>query len=255
MSMRFRIPRVVVALLAAAVLALPLTHVAFGAGAVTHAWRAKVGASGVNGTANVSTVTTGAGSIGLKLVKLRASSALPVAVHSGTCATVGAVLFRLAPITTTSIGSASRTNVLTAAQVKLILAASTGTGKVAIRVGSGPSATCGAFAKRVASGPQAVVQSFYDWYLTPHSFAATLARPELTAGFVQWLKTHRASFPADPIVCAQEYPAWVTAGPAAIPGLSATVHITDSFSTPASVPVKLTLGPTGWQISAVGCGF
>jgi hypothetical protein len=143
----FRIPRVVVALLMAAILALSVTQVAFGSSPLTTAWQAKVGASGVNGTANVSTTTTGAGSIGLKLVKLRASSTLPVAVYKGTCASVGAVLFRLASITTSSTGAASRTNTLTAAQVKLILAATTGTGKIAIRVGSGASAKCGPFAK------------------------------------------------------------------------------------------------------------
>ena len=61
---------------------------------VTKAWLAKVGPSGVNGTASVAVVTPSAGSIGLKLVKLRASSTLPVTVYKGTCASVGPVLFR-----------------------------------------------------------------------------------------------------------------------------------------------------------------
>ena len=151
----------------------------------TNAWLAKVGASGVNGTVNLSAVTNGVGSIGLKFAKLRASSTLPVALYKGTCASVGAVLFTLASIKTTSTGAASRTNSLTAAQVTKILAATTGTGKIAIRVGSGSSARCGAFAKVSAKGPQAVVQAFYNWYLV-QAYNGTVnlrGRPDLTPAF------------------------------------------------------------------------
>jgi hypothetical protein len=245
-----RVPRAVVAFLAATIVTLSVTQVAFGASALTNAWQAKVGASGVNGTANVSTVTTGAGSIGLKLVKLRASSTLPVAVYKGTCASVGAVLFRLASIKTSSAGSASRTSALTAAQVKLIQAATKGTGKIAIRVGSSSSAKCGAFAKRAVLGPQGVVQAFYDWYLINHSVAAILARPELTPAFVRWFKAW--SVPIDPIVCAQDVPEKFTAGVAVSSGSSSTVKVSSELGNPI---VKLTLGAAGWQISAVDCGF
>jgi hypothetical protein len=251
-----QVPRVVVAFLAAAILTLSVTQIAFGASALTNAWQAKVGASGVNGTANVATVTTGAGSIGLKLVKLRASSTLPVAVYKGTCASVGTVLFRLASIKTTSTGAASRTSTLTATQVNLILTATTGTGKIAIRVGSGTSAKCGLFAKRAVSGPQAVVQAFYDWYLTDTDYSHLLARPDLTPGFVRWLKSFSWGYNA--ITCAQDVPDWVRAGPAAISGLSASVKTTVSFFGSSGQPgqtVKLSLGPTGWRISAVNCGI
>lgn len=247
---------VVVALLAAAILAFPVTQVAFGASATTSAWQAKVGASGVNGTANVSTVTTGAGSIGLKLVKLRASSTLPVALYKGTCASIGAVLFRLASIKTTSAGAASRTSTLTSAQVSLITVATKGTGKIVIRVGSGTSAKCGLFAKRAVPGPQAVVQAFYDWYLTDTDYNHLLVRPDLTAGFVRWLRSF--SWGYNPIVCAQDTPDWVKADSAAISGLSANVTTTVSFSGSSGQPgqtVKLSLGPKGWQISAVNCGI
>jgi hypothetical protein len=250
-----RIPRVLVALLAAALLALLGMQVAFGASATTNVWQAKVGASGVNGTVKVSVVTTGAGSIGLGLVKLRASSTLAVAVYKGTCASVGAVLFRLASITTTSAGAASRTNTLTAAQVNLILAATTGTGKIAIRAGSGASAKCGAFAKRTVPGPQAVVQAFYDYYLTDAAYPDLVGRPDLTPGFVRYLMSFSGA--ANPIVCAEDDPAWVRAGPAAISGSSATVKMTVAFNgnpLPGQT-VKVALGPTGWRISAVDCGF
>lgn len=245
-----RVRRVVVALLAAAILAFPVTKVAFGAGATTNAWQAKVGASGLNGTANIAVVTNGVGSIGLKLVKVRASSTLPVAVYKGTCASIGAVLFRLASIKTSSTGSASRTSALTMAQVKLIQAATNGTGKIAIRVGSGSSAKCGAFAKRTVLGPQAVVQAFYDWYVTDTNWNHLLIRPDLTSSFVRWLKSFDGA--ANPIVCAQDYPDTFTAGAATISGSSATVNVTSVLGRPT---VKLALGPTGWRISTVDCGF
>ena len=143
------------AFLASTVLFLPVAQVALGAQTpVTNAWQAKVGASGVNGTARIS-ITNGVGSIGLTLVRLRPASTLPVALYKGTCASVGAVLFRLASIKTTSTGAASRTNSLTAAQVKLILAATAGSGRIALRVGSS-TARCGAFAKAVAPIYEAV---------------------------------------------------------------------------------------------------
>jgi hypothetical protein len=100
------------------------------------------------------------------------------------------VLIRLASITTTSAGTASRTNALTAAQVNLILAAPSGTGKIAIRVGSGTTAKCRAFAKRTVPGPQAVVQSCYDWYLAQVS-TGTIdlhRRLDVTSGFITWFE-------------------------------------------------------------------
>jgi len=259
--MSSRIPRMVVPFLAAAILALSVTQVAFGAGALTTAWQAKVGASGVNGTASLATVTTGAGSIGLKLVKLRASSTLPVAVYKGTCASVGRLLLTLAPIRTSASGTASRTNTLSSSQAALILAATAGAGKIAIRVGTGTSAKCGAFAKRSAFGPQAVVQAFYNWYLSPSGgFSKLPARPDLTPGFVRWLKNFAANAPMvgghDPILCAQSLPDWVKAGPATVSGSTATLRMTMSWNNDPQPgqTVKTALGPAGWQISAVACG-
>ena len=245
-----------VSALAAAILALSVAQLAFGATATTSAWKAKVGPSGLNGTANVSTVTTGAGSIGLKLVKPRASSPLPVVVYKGTCASVGPVLFRLPSIKTTSSGSASRTSSLTTTQVNLILTATKGTGKIAIRVGSGTSVKCGAFARRTVLGPQAVVQAFYDWYLIQIGVVPDLhARRDLTSGFVSWAEHYNDGqmFGADPIVCAQDFPQSISAGAAAISGAVATVKITEVFNENQILSLKVTLGPSGWQISKGGC--
>ncbi len=219
---------------------------------LTNAWLAKVGTSGANGTAKISRYTNGAGAIALKLARLRASTTLPVVVHKGTCASVGPVLFKLASIRTTSSGAAARTSALTVAQVNLVMAATKGTGRIAIRVGSGATRKCGAFARLAVPGPQAVVQSFYNWYLTDQDYYHLLARRDLTPGFVRWLKDF--SWGYNPIVCAQDVPDSVRAGTAAIAGAQATVIVTEAFAgEDATLAVDLTRGLAGWQISGVRC--
>jgi alpha-tubulin suppressor-like RCC1 family protein len=231
----------------------PVDVLSSAGGGATLVWQAKVGSAGMNGTAMVAGVRGGGGSIGLKLSKVRASSTLSIALYKGTCASVGAVLLKLASIKATSTGTAARTSSLTVAQMRLIVAATTGTGKVSIRVGSGVTATCGVFARVSVKGPQAVVQAFYDWYLSRSgAFAKLPSRAELTPGFIRSL--HGFNGPYDPIVCAQDVPDWAKAGPPAISGSSATVHVVESFSpSAAGVPVKLALGPAGWQISGIQC--
>lgn len=135
-----------------ALVAVTLALSAVGAGVAdaattTNAWQAKVGSAGANGTARIVRYTTATGALTLKFTRLRASTILPVVVYKGSCGSVGAVLFKLASIKTTSSGAASRTSSLTSAQLNLVLAATTGTGKIAIRVGTGTSTKCGVFAK------------------------------------------------------------------------------------------------------------
>jgi hypothetical protein len=56
------------------------------------------------------------------------------------------------------------------------------------------------------------------------------------------------------ILCAQDIPQSAAAARAAISGLSATVNVAESFQMGTQgVLVKLTLAPTGWQISKVVC--
>ncbi len=119
-----------------------------GAATVGASWRAKIGSAGANGTATVQAYTTGSGSLALKLAKLRASTSLPVTLSKGTCASVGSTLIAFPAIRTTSAGTAARTSGLTVAQVAKIKAATNGTGKIAIRVGSSTTGgvKCGVFA-------------------------------------------------------------------------------------------------------------
>jgi hypothetical protein len=127
-----------------------------GAATVTNTWWAPIGSAGMNGTATVRAYASGTGSIVLKLAKLKASTTLAVKVHKGTCSSVGAVLLTFSSIRTSSTGAASRTSTLTTTQVKAVKAATTGTGRIAIRVGSGSTLRCGVFRSRAiitVSGP------------------------------------------------------------------------------------------------------
>jgi putative multiple sugar transport system substrate-binding protein len=119
-----------------------------GAATVGASWQAKVGSGGANGTATIQAYTTGSGSLALKLAKLRATIYLPVTLSKGTCGSVGSTLVRFPALRTTSSGTAARTSCLTAFQVRQIKAATTGTGQIAIRVGSSTTGgtKCGVFA-------------------------------------------------------------------------------------------------------------
>jgi YVTN family beta-propeller protein len=140
------VPRGLVPAIALAIaLLLAVAPLAASAATVSSAWKAKVGSGGANGTATIQGYTSGSGAITLKLAKLRAATLLPVTLHKGTCASVGAVLMRLPAIKTTSTGAAARTTALLATQVRAITVATSGTGKIAIRVGSGTAAKCGPF--------------------------------------------------------------------------------------------------------------
>ena len=118
-----------------------------GAATAGAAWYAKIGSAGMNGTATVQAYTAGTGSIALRLTNLKASTYLPVTLSKGTCRLVGSTLVKLPAIRTTRSGAVNRTSSLTVAQVTKLKAATNGTGKIAIRVGSGTTGgvKCGVF--------------------------------------------------------------------------------------------------------------
>lgn len=115
------------------------------AATVTSTWNAKVGSGGANGSARIQVISAGTGSLTIKLVKLKPSSVLPIAIVKGTCSSVGSTVATVASVRTTSKGAATRTSSLTTAQMKSIAAATRSNGKIAIRIGSGSSRKCGAF--------------------------------------------------------------------------------------------------------------
>jgi multiple sugar transport system substrate-binding protein len=124
------------------------------AATITDILQAKIGSGGANGTATIQAYTSGTGSIALKLARLKPATYLPVTVSKGTCGSVGSTLFRLPPIRTSSTGAANRTSTLTAAQVTRVKNATSGTGRVAIRIGSNTTGRvkCGVFTAPVSVG-------------------------------------------------------------------------------------------------------
>jgi YVTN family beta-propeller protein len=124
---------------------------------VTTTWNARIGSGGLNGSSRIEAYATGSGALKLKLVKLRASASLPVVVVKGTCSSPGPALLTVPSIRTTSTGAATRTSTLSAAQIKLVRAATKGTGKIAIRIGSGSSRKCGNFVVATPPAPPATV--------------------------------------------------------------------------------------------------
>lgn len=138
-----RVPATVMTLVVALVLA---TAPIASAATLANAWSARIGTSGANGTVTINAFTTGAGSIVLKLAKLKVSTSHTVVVAKGTCSKVGTAVIKFASIKTSSSGAAARTTTLTAAQVTAIKTATKGTGKLAIRIAYGTSVKCGLFA-------------------------------------------------------------------------------------------------------------
>ena len=143
---KFKNGRIGAAALTLAVsLALAITPIA-SAATLTNTWLANIGTAGANGTATINSITTGAGSIVLKLAKLKASTYHTVVVSKGTCSSAGTTLIKFASIKTSSTGAVARTTSLTVTQANAIKTATTGTAKMAIRIADGSSVKCGLFA-------------------------------------------------------------------------------------------------------------
>ena len=104
-------------------------------------WRAKVGASGANGTATM-TAAGSTGTLKLALKALTRSTAYPVKIVKGTCASPGSTLWAAPTQTSTSAGKIAKSLAIPAAKVAAIRAGATA-GPIAIRIGSGSLLRCG----------------------------------------------------------------------------------------------------------------
>lgn len=136
-----RMASVAIAIVAALAVGVPVS-----AATITNTWSAKIGSSGVNGTAKITALGTGTGTVALKVAKMKPSTLLPVVISKGSCSSVGTTVVTLASIKTNLSGAATRTSTLTAGQVTAISNATRGTGRIAIRIGSGTARKCGWFA-------------------------------------------------------------------------------------------------------------
>lgn len=146
---------VVVSLLALALTPAPATGLQPNQGAsprVESAWQASFGPG--NGEITVRAFETGAGSAALSLRRLGASTAYAAALYAGTCPVHGPRIVSLGKVSTNATGKLSATLTLDAAQVAAIRAATSGTDRTSVTVGSGAKARCATLAKSLAVSPQ-----------------------------------------------------------------------------------------------------
>ena len=121
---------------------------------VESAWTGTVGAGGANGKATVRAFDTGAGSMVLALKRLTPATGYAIAIHRGTCASLGTRVVSAGTLKTTASGTLATTQSLTVAQVAAIRLAATGTRRISVKVGTGSAARCATLAKSLAVTPQ-----------------------------------------------------------------------------------------------------
>jgi hypothetical protein len=105
--------------------------------------------------------------------------------------------------------------------------------------------------------PEAVVQKFYDWYLdyeqNPLVDKAYQSSKYLTEDFIGKLDSITSgNIIADPILCAQDLPEYITPGKATINDDKSSVPVTTSFEG-HGFDVVLSLENGDWLIDDVVC--
>lgn len=116
---------------------------------VRRTWTAHLGGNGANGTAILKGYMTGPGSLELRLVGLQPSTTYPVIAYRGSCATP-IVITRLPGAVTDASGAVSKTSAVSTRIMNSIWAYGR-TGTIAIKVGTGALARCGALTYPVAT--------------------------------------------------------------------------------------------------------
>jgi hypothetical protein len=116
---------------------------------VRRTWTAQLGGGGANGTAIVRGYMTGDGSLELKLVGLQAATTYPVVAYRGSCASP-IVITRLPGAVTDSTGAVSKTSAVSTRIMNSVWAYGR-TGTIAIKIGTGLLARCGALTYPVAT--------------------------------------------------------------------------------------------------------
>ena len=118
------------------------------AATVNRTWDAELG-SGTNGTASLRSYTDGTGRLTLDLAGFASDSTLPVIVYRGSC-TAPTTIARFTPIVTDATGAAYRASTVGGRAMGIIWSYAR-SGSIAIRVGSGSGAKCGALTYPVAT--------------------------------------------------------------------------------------------------------
>ncbi len=119
------------------------------AAAPRRVWQAQLAAGGATGTATLTAYWAGNGALGLNLTGLQPSATLPVIVYRGTCAAPIRIASLPAAVADAS-GAAATTSPVSTAVMNSIWAYARTTA-VAIKVGTGSLALCGALRSAVAT--------------------------------------------------------------------------------------------------------
>jgi hypothetical protein len=133
-----------VACLAATLFAQPVS-----AYSVRRTWTAHLGGNGANGAAILRGYMAGDGSLELHLVGLQPSTTYPIVAYRGSCA-APMVITRLPGAVTDATGSVSKTSAVSIRIMNSIWAYGR-TGSIAIKIGTGALARCGALTYPVAT--------------------------------------------------------------------------------------------------------
>jgi hypothetical protein len=152
LSIGRRAPMWLRAALFASIVGLMVAPAAQGA-TVNATWAAKVGSAGANGTARVDGYATGTGALILGLKALARSSTYPVSLYRGTCSRLGTRIVAFSSQLTTTTGTLSRTLSISKTTTSTIRAATKGTGRMSLVVGSGSLRRCGTFAATALPTP------------------------------------------------------------------------------------------------------
>jgi len=107
-------------------------------------WKARMGASGANGTITLKAYTNGVGSIGYSLKGLKANATYGIQIRTGSCSKPGTVTANPSPVHTSATGTLSRTDTLLPwLMTRVWVAAHKST--FIVRIVSGTSIRCGTF--------------------------------------------------------------------------------------------------------------
>lgn len=119
------------------------------AASIRRTWKAQLGTNGANGMATLTAYWIGNGALGLKLVGLRPSTTYPVIAYRGSCAKP-TLITRLPGAVTDTTGAVTKTSAVSTRIMNSIWAYAR-TSPIAIKVGTGALARCGALGFAVAT--------------------------------------------------------------------------------------------------------
>jgi hypothetical protein len=145
-----RTSRLIVAFVALLALNLAAVPVAEG-GSVKRTWSASVGTSGANGTSKIYGYTNGTGFLVTSLKGLGAGRSWSVAIHRGTCSSLGSRILAFPAVISAANGTATANHALDTTGMAAIWKGTWAAGTVSLRLVSGSSVRCGTYRFPVAT--------------------------------------------------------------------------------------------------------